>query len=287
MNNLDNFLVENKIILNNYAKKYIEKLDIPVELKNSILYSLINEGKKIRPLMFLLMLKHYNIDYMKYLDIALSIELMHVYSLIHDDLPSMDNDDYRWGKLTNHNVFGEDVAILSGDAMQSLSFEIVSTNKYIDDATKIKLIELLAKYSGVAGMISGQIYDIKQKNYNIDKSYLKKMHKLKTGNLLILPLLFACYISKRASDLELLTEFGKELGIAYQIKDDILDYYGEFDMIGKLPSDEGKITYLSFYGIKECESLLEFHTENAKKISLELQCNFLYNLSDKLLIRKK
>lgn len=286
MNSFEQFINENRNSLNIYAKEYIENLEIPELLKESIIYSLVNDGKKIRPLSFLYLLKFYKIDYKEYFDIALAIELVHTYSLVHDDLPEMDNDDYRWGKPTNHRVYGQDIAVLTGDSMLTLAFEVLSKAN-INDTLKVNLIQQFANYSGAMGMIAGQVYDVKQKNYQVDANYLKLMHSLKTGRLIELPLDFACKIARKESDLDYIRSFGKELGIAYQIKDDILDYYGEFEKIGKLPSDEDMITYLSFYGIDECKELLEKHTTNAIEISRKLENNLLKDLANYLLKRDK
>lgn len=286
MNSFVQFINENRNSLNIYAKEYIENLEIPELLKESIIYSLVNDGKKIRPLSFLYLLKFYNIDYKEYFDVALAIELVHTYSLVHDDLPEMDNDDYRWGKPTNHRVYGQDIAVLTGDSMLTLAFEVLSKAN-INDTLKVNLIQQFANYSGAMGMIAGQVYDVKQKNYQVDANYLKLMHSLKTGRLIELPLDFACKIARKESDLDYIRSFGKELGIAYQIKDDILDYYGEFEKIGKLPSDEDMITYLSFYGIDECKELLEKHTTNAIEISRKLENNLLEDFANYLLKRDK
>ena len=286
MNSFEQFINENRNSLNIYAKEYIENLEIPELLKESIIYSLVNDGKKIRPLSFLYLLKFYNINYKEYFDVALAIELVHTYSLVHDDLPEMDNDDYRWGKPTNHRVYGQDIAVLTGDSMLTLAFEVLSKAN-INDTLKVNLIQQFANYSGAMGMIAGQVYDVKQKNYQVDANYLKLMHSLKTGRLIELPLDFACKIARKESDLDYIRSFGKELGIAYQIKDDILDYYGEFEKIGKLPSDEDMITYLSFYGIDECKELLEKHTTNAIEISRKLENNLLEDFANYLLKRDK
>ena len=286
MNSFEQFINENRNSLNIYAKEYVENLEIPELLKESIIYSLVNDGKKIRPLSFLYLLKFYKIDYKKYFDIALAIELVHTYSLVHDDLPEMDNDDYRWGKPTNHCVYGQDIAVLTGDSMLTLAFEVLSKAN-INNDLKVNLIQQFANYSGAMGMIAGQVFDVKQKNYQVDADYLKSMHSLKTGKLIELPLDFACKIAQKESDLNLIRQFGKELGIAYQIKDDILDYYGEFEKIGKLPSDEDMITYLSFYGIDECKELLEKHTTNAIEISRKLENNLLEDFANYLLKRDK
>lgn len=286
MNSFEQFISENRNSLNIYAKEYIENLEIPELLKESIIYSLVNDGKKIRPLSFLYLLKFYNIDYKEYFDVALAIELVHTYSLVHDDLPEMDNDDYRWGKPTNHRVYGQDIAVLTGDSMLTLAFEVLSKAN-INDTLKVNLIQQFANYSGAMGMIAGQVYDVKQNNYQVDANYLRLMHSLKTGRLIELPLDFACKIARKESDLDYIRSFGKELGIAYQIKDDILDYYGEFEKIGKLPSDEDMITYLSFYGIDECKELLEKYTTNAIEISRKLENNLLEDFANYLLKRDK
>ena len=286
MNNFKLFIETNKDKLNAFAKKYVEKLEMPDILKESITYSLVNDGKKIRPLSFLYLLKYYGIDYSKYFDIALAIELVHTYSLVHDDLPEMDNDDYRWGKYTNHKVYGQDVAVLTGDAMLTLAFEVLSDADVKPDL-KVRLIKQFANYSGAMGMIAGQIYDVKQKNYDVDADYLRKMHSLKTGRLIELPLDFACLVANKLEDYDDVKEFGQQLGIAYQIKDDILDYYGDFEKIGKLPSDEEMITYLSFYGIEECEELLKQHTFNAITVAKRLNNNLLEDFANYLLKRDK
>lgn len=286
MNNFKAFIEENKEKLNTFAKEYIEKLEIPEILKESIKYSLVNDGKKIRPLSFLYLLKYYEIDYSKYFDIALAIELVHTYSLVHDDLPEMDNDDYRWGKLTNHKVYGQDVAVLTGDAMLTLAFEVLSDCD-VNPNLKVRLIKQFANYSGAMGMIAGQVYDVKQKNYNVDADYLRRMHSLKTGRLIELPMDFACLVANKSDDYAEIREFGQQLGIAYQIKDDILDYYGDFEKIGKLPSDEDMITYLSFYGIEECEDLLQKHTTNAINIAEKLNNDLLIDFANYLLKREK
>lgn len=286
MNNFKLFIETNKDKLNAFAKDYVEKLEMPDILKESITYSLVNDGKKIRPLSFLYLLKYYGVDYSKYFDIALAIELVHTYSLVHDDLPEMDNDDYRWGKYTNHKVFGQDVAVLTGDAMLTLAFEVLSVADVKPDL-KVRLIKQFANYSGAMGMIAGQIYDVKQKNYDVDADYLRKMHSLKTGRLIELPLDFACLVANKLEDYDDVKEFGQQLGIAYQIKDDILDYYGDFEKIGKLPSDEDMITYLSFYGIEECEELLKQHTFNAITIAKRLNNNLLEDFANYLLKRDK
>lgn len=286
MNSFEQFISENRNSLNIYAKEYIENLEIPELLKESIIYSLVNDGKKIRPLSFLYLLKFYNIDYKEYFDVALAIELVHTYSLVHDDLPEMDNDDYRWGKPTNHLVYGQDIAVLTGDSMLTLAFEVLSKS-IVNDTLKVKLIQQFANYSGAMGMIAGQVYDVKQKNYEVDANYLRKMHSLKTGRLIELPLDFACLVAQKDEELKYIQDFGKELGVAYQIKDDVLDYYGDFEKIGKLPSDEGMITYLSFYGIDDCKKLLGKHTNNAIEISRKLKNNQLEDFANYLLKRDK
>ena len=283
---MDNFLS-----LIEEDKRIIEdRLDLVYKNQNEFekmcAYSFSVGGKRIRAILLLESFKSYKEVSDLALDFAISLELIHNYSLVHDDLPEMDNDDYRWGKPTNHRVYGQDIAVLTGDSMLTLAFEVLSKSN-INDTLKVNLIQQFANYSGAMGMIAGQVYDVKQKNYQVDANYLKLMHSLKTGRLIELPLDFACKIARKESDLDYIRSFGKELGIAYQIKDDILDYYGEFEKIGKLPSDEDMITYLSFYGIDECKELLEKHTTNAIEISRKLENNLLEDFANYLLKRDK
>jgi len=283
---MDNFLS-----LIEEDKRIIEdRLDLVYKNQNEFekmcAYSFSVGGKRIRAILLLESFKSYKEVSDLALDFAISLELIHNYSLVHDDLPEMDNDDYRWGKPTNHLVYGQDIAVLTGDSMLTLAFEVLSKS-IVNDTLKVKLIQQFANYSGAMGMIAGQVYDVKQKNYEVDANYLRKMHSLKTGRLIELPLDFACLVAQKDEELKYIQDFGKELGVAYQIKDDVLDYYGDFEKIGKLPSDEGMITYLSFYGIDDCKKLLGKHTNNAIEISRKLKNNQLEDFANYLLKRDK
>ena len=236
-------------------------------LYESMNYSLMQGGKRIRPILSKAVLEMLHKDPADYKEFLCAMECIHTYSLVHDDLPAMDNDDYRWGKHTNHKVFGQDVAVLTGDAMLTLAFEVLSKAN-INDTLKVNLIQQFANYSGAMGMIAGQVYDVKQKNYQVDANYLKLMHSLKTGRLIELPLDFACKIARKESDLDYIRSFGKELGIAYQIKDDILDIEGDFLETGKESNDEEnhKMTYPSLYGLEKSKEMLSEYLKKANEI---------------------
>ena len=153
--------------------------------------------------------------------ISIDVEMIHTYSLIHDDLPAMDNDDYRRGKLTNHKVFGEGVAILAGDALLTMAFEVIAKAKDIDSEVKLKVIKEMSHASGAEGMVGGQVIDLESEGKRIDLETLKKMHSAKTGAL------FCCAIRSGAilagandKQLEALTNYARQFGLAFQITDD-------------------------------------------------------------------
>lgn len=228
-------------------------------IKEAMAYSLISNGKYVRPLIFLCLSNNKNYSKKIYYQIMMLIECIHTYSLIHDDLPSMDDDKFRRGKLTNHLVFGEDIAILAGDALNTYAFELLATLT-IEDSKKIKMIEILAKYSGVnSGMINGQVLDILS-NEEVDLSYLEKLHFQKTACLIQVPILFALIMNDEEEKLNLGMEIGQLVGLVYQIYDDYLDLYGDEALLGKeigKDRENNKKTYVDFYEKKELLELIE------------------------------
>lgn len=219
-------------------------------------YSLLQKGKRLRPMLLLAKLKDYKIEAEVGFPAAASLEMIHTYSLIHDDLPAMDDDDYRRGELTNHKKFSEAIAILAGDGLLTKAFEIITESNY-QDQIKVALINLLAKFAGHQGMIYGQELDIaERKLFDIDE--LSMIHRHKTGKLFATSLMMAAIIGKKTQDLTILEELGLNLGLAFQIHDDILDVVGDFKTIGKLPSDlkANKVNYVSLLGLKEAEIVM-------------------------------
>ena len=183
---LDAFRIEYQQLLNRELRALVEKLDAPSVIKNSMIYSLEAGGKRIRPLLLFATLDAFGIDPKKGLPVAASIEMIHTYSLIHDDLPSMDNDDLRRGKPTNHKVFGDAIATLAGDALLTYSFEVM--NRLSDDftppAVKMRLVVEMAKAAGAEGMVGGQVADMEGEDKVLSLEELEYIHIHKTGKLL-------------------------------------------------------------------------------------------------------
>ena len=265
--------------LKNEFNSYLKTLYCEDEIDEIISYSLVNEGKRIRPLFFFAILLGYNIDHRDYFDVAASFEMIHTYSLIHDDLPAMDNDDYRHGKLSSHKMFGEDCAILAGDALLSDAFMLIADSKYLDPSIKIALVRELSDAIGSKGMVRGQFYDLKNEKGN-NSYHILDINYLKTAKLLSIPFIFAAYIAKKEYKLEKFLEISDDIGLAFQIQDDILDIEGEFEVIGKTPlkdSKSNKQTYVNQFGLEEAKNKVEilFKTIN-KNIDNIVDLNNIY-----------
>lgn len=221
-------------------------------------YSIFAGGKRLRPILTLKSCELVGGNYQDAINFALSIEMIHTYSLIHDDLPSMDNDDFRRGKLTNHKVFGEGIAVLAGDGLLNFAFETMIKDivNDIDKAQrKIKALKVIADAAGVFGMIGGQVVDIMSEGKRIDENTLLYIHAKKTSALIEASILAGAIIGGASSDeIKRLTSYAKAIGLGYQIRDDILDKIGDSEKLGKnVGSDEenNKVTYLTFYEIEE------------------------------------
>jgi geranylgeranyl diphosphate synthase, type II len=240
-------------------------------LEDAMQYSLSAKAKRIRPLLTIATFLMFSKDITKIMPIACAIEMIHTYSLIHDDLPAMDNDDFRRGKPTCHKKFGEDMAILAGDTLNSLAFEIISHElpKYYDDHKTIKAINLLSSTCGVLGMAGGQVMDIKGSKEMQDEVYLKSMHMLKTGALIKASIIIPA-ILESADDIILfnLTNFGHHLGLLFQIMDDVLDVSGSEKKLGKSinkDKEQDKLTYVQLYGMDGAKKMLRKEAEMALK----------------------
>lgn len=264
-------------LIDEISISFIQKLDLAKNLKEAILYSYTAGGKRIRPLLLLATLHAFSEEVTKGLHTACSLEFIHTSSLIHDDLPAMDNDDFRRGKLTNHKVFGEAAAILAGDALLVNAFELITLDERIDDTVKVKLLSLLAHNSGARGMIGGQQLDIENEDKTLDLDLLKKINEHKTGKLIEFALLAAAIIAKKeVSVLNTLKQVSYHIGIAFQIQDDILDVVGNKSIIGKpIHSDEKnhKSTYVSLLGLERAKDELMNHYEKALNLLDSLAMN--------------
>ena len=240
-------------------------------------YSLQAGGKRIRPLLIFATLKAFNKEPKYGLPVACSVEMIHTYSLIHDDLPAMDDDDFRRGKPTNHKVFGEAYAILAGDGLLTYGFQVLAEMKDVSPEIRVKIIQELAKAAGPEGMVAGQVADLEGEGKNLNLEQLEYIHTRKTGKLLAF-CIKAGAILAGADDhtINQLEEFAYHIGLAFQIRDDILDIEGTTDVLGKnVGSDEGnqKSTYPKLLTMAGAKEKLNEHLASAKAILASLPIN--------------
>jgi geranylgeranyl diphosphate synthase type II len=212
----------------------ILSIEAPVILKEAMNYSLAAGGKRVRPLFLLAVLDFLKVKHGEALAVGATIEMVHTYSLIHDDLPSMDNDDFRRGKLTNHKVYGEALAILAGDGLLTYSFGALARLKEVSAEKKLELIHLLSKAAGAEGMVGGQVLDIESERKKVTVEELETIHINKTGALLSFSIEAGAILAHVDDNIrKALTDFGFHIGLAFQIQDDILDIEGTTEELGK------------------------------------------------------
>ena len=278
MNNENSFLEHNLSRINQALIESLPEENFS-EITKAIHYSVMNGGKRLRPQLMLLMADALKVDVSnKTIDLmAAAGELIHCYSLIHDDLPAMDDDDFRRGQLSCHKKFDEATAILAGDAIQPLSLEILTSieDNNLSDSTKSKIINVFAKACGPKGMVEGQNLDIKSESKNLNEDELDRIHFLKTGKLIEACVLSVCLLKKeiREEEIEKLIEFSEKFGLAFQIRDDILDVIGNEQEIGKpVGSDQekNKSTYASVLGITKSQLKAEKLSKDAIDILISL-----------------
>ena len=253
---------------------YSQKPQVSEDLIASILYSVESGGKRIRPLLFLEMLEGFGMDLTEgHFDVAAALEMIHTGSLIHDDLPAMDDDDYRRGRLTNHKKFGEATAILAGDSLFLDPFGLVA-NAELADKIKVHLIAELSQASGTYGMVGGQMLDVEGEERQLELTELQAIHANKTGKLLTFPIVAAGIVANVSEvDLVRLHEAGALIGLAFQVRDDILDVTATFDEIGKTPKKDllaDKATYPSLLGLEQSYDVLNQSIDQALAIFQKL-----------------
>lgn len=258
--------------------KYLDEIEAAIErslvklgestLADAMRYTTRLGGKRIRPLLTLAAADIYG-DYRNTLDCAVAIEMIHTMSLIHDDLPAMDNDDYRRGKLTNHKVFGEAQAVLAGDSHTVYAFEVIADSPTLSDKAKVACTKILAAYSGIDGMMGGQSLDIIHENKLIeskDFEILKEIHFKKTTKLFQAALLMGAVANGANNGAKhVLEQFGAKVGLAFQVQDDILDETSTFEATGKATKKDalkGKLTYPKVFGLERSKEMRdEYLTE--------------------------
>ena len=256
------------IFLKNYLKKRTEN----TQLFNALKYGLFSGGKKFRSYLIVTSGKLFNLNYKQLIAIGAAVECMHSYSLIHDDLPSMDDDDFRRGKKSTHKVFGEATAILAGNSLLTLAFEILSSNNInINAKSKINLINALASSAGHSGIAGGQYLDLKFEKMRVNKNLIIDMQNKKTGELISFCTESAAIMANKNSHRKLLKRIGLDIGLLFQITDDLLDLYGDKNKTGKptrRDKQKGKATVIKSLGVNKtiefCYELLDNITDKLK-----------------------
>ena len=288
-------LKEYSHLINNALESYLETNDENSRLVNEAMqYSTFAGGKRLRPVLLLATYKLFKDDMTNALPFAAAIEMIHTYSLIHDDLPAMDDDDYRRGKLTNHKVFGEGIAILAGDGLLNKAYEvllseIVESNNPVIVAKAAKVI---GDAAGVKGMIGGQVADIVSEDQEITAEALDYIHAHKTGALIEASMVSGAILAgAQPQDIKKIKQVGKNLGLAFQIKDDVLDIIGDEKQLGKqIGSDKAneKATYPKLYGIDACHKMIRELTKESNQVLDEYlpQSRFLKELNNYLMDRE-
>ena len=263
-------LKEYQNLVNSELEKYLKKQEVPERMLNSSMeYSLMAGGKRLRPILVLATYEIFRKDIEKCMPYAVAIEMVHNFSLIHDDLPGIDNDDFRHGKPTNHKKFNEATAILAGDGLLNYAYMVISDDlkntKQEDLKNKIKVFSEFSL--SVDRMIAGEYVDTEYEGKQITDEYLEYIHKNKTGALLKLCVRMGAILANaNSTDLEKLTRYAEKIGLAFQIKDDILSEEGNEEILGKPVGNDKKLekcTYVSKYGLQGAKDILEKITNDA------------------------
>lgn len=277
-----------------YLKTYFNSREgYDKKIYEAMSYSLNIGGKRIRPLFFINAYSIYKDNYKDVIEIAAAIEMIHTYSLIHDDLPCMDNDDLRRGKPTNHKVFGEAIALLAGDGLLNEAMNLMFEYCNKEDNNAIKACYLISKAASASGMIGGQTVDILSSGKNLSSDELKFMHKKKTGELIKAAVVSGAVLGgAKEEEVKLISEYGDKVGLAFQIKDDILDVIGDSKIMGKKAKSDienNKTTYVTTYGIDVCKKLCTNLTEECISIldKINGDTEGLKKITEFLLERKK
>ncbi|AIY79281.1 polyprenyl synthetase family protein [Clostridium botulinum] len=281
-----------KNVIDEYLKNYfINRNSYNKAVYESAGYSVNIGGKRIRPILLILTYSLYKDNIEKIMPMAAAIEMIHTYSLIHDDLPCMDDDDLRRGKPTNHKVFGENIAVLAGDALLNEAMTLLMKSSLELGESALKASYEISKAAGPEGMIGGQVVDVLSEVSEISKEELEYMHEKKTGELIRVSIVAGGILARVPSgDIEALNEYGKKLGLAFQIKDDILDVIGTKETLGKATNRDkelNKTNFITVYGLEKCEELCKMLTDECIKIldNLSVDASLLKELTHNLLNR--
>ena len=256
-------------------QEFYQSKEVSADLTETILYSIEAGGKRIRPLLLLELLEGFGLELTPaHFQVAAALEMIHTGSLIHDDLPAMDNDDYRRGRLTSHKKFGEDMAILAGDSLFLDPYGLVAMAE-LPSQVKVELIAELSLAAGSFGMVAGQVLDMQGEGRKLTMDQLQTIHANKTGKLLAYPFVAAGIIAQTGqSVLRKLRQAGELLGLAFQVRDDILDVTASFEQIGKTPQKDlaaEKSTYPALLGLDGARAFFDETLEQAKSLLEQLE----------------
>ncbi len=288
---LDEYMKKINLDLEEYMKKEVENCGLQKEIAEAMSYTLFAGGKRIRAILVKEFCRLCGGEEKASVSAACAIEMIHAFSLIHDDLPCMDDDDFRRGKPSCHKVYGEAMALLAGDALENKAFEIIAEDKNLSDEVKIKLIGTISRAIGVCGMIGGQVIDTvcQDKMTNIDS--ISEMYRMKTGAIIRASCEMGCIVAEAYDKISIAGEYGEKLGIAFQIVDDILDIRGNEKALGKpVGSDKQnkKNTSAVLCGIDEAERIAQKFTDEAMGcLSAFEDGSFINEISEYLLKRNK
>lgn len=279
---------EKKELVNIVMDRFLPRKDeYPKQIHKAIRHSLFAGGKRLRPYLLIHTYLLFGNDIQSVLPVAGAIEMLHTYTLIHDDLPEIDNDDYRRGKKACHVVYGDDMALLAGDSLLVNSIELINSAE-LPEKLKLQLIREFTAETGGNGLIAGQYVDIVSEGKPANKKTLKYIHENKTARLLNLPIRFGCLLGNASDeDIKNMKIFGDKIGLAFQIMDDVLDVEGNQATLGKtIGKDESqkKMTYPAVYGLEKSKEMAEELITSArnrlekygeKAIYLDLLANFM------------
>lgn len=280
-------LVEQQLV-----KELEQEPPLDETLAAAMKYSLMAGGKRLRPILLMAAADAVGAKGTDYLTAGCALEMIHTYSLIHDDLPAMDNDDYRRGKLTNHKVYGDGMAVLAGDALLTLAFEVLTRQQHTDAATLLRVVKEISTAAGMNGMVGGQAIDLESEGKHIDMETLRRMHMGKTGALFRAALRSGAILAGAdEKKLAALTDYAEKFGLAFQITDDILDVIGDEKFIGKpVGSDirNEKSTYVTLTSLEEAQKLAKETVDGAVAALQDFgpEADFLRQLVRYMLERK-
>ncbi|SIS54049.1 polyprenyl synthetase family protein [Salimicrobium salexigens] len=274
---MDQYLKEQKAWIDEKIYKKINEFTSEGRLRDSIIYSMKAGGKRLRPMLMKATFESFSDSDPLYVSPAVALEMLHTYTLIHDDLPAMDDDDMRRGRWTNHIEFDEATAILAGDSLLTMSFELISSDPSLSSEQKVFIVHQFSRAAGPKGMVAGQMWDMQYEDLEIDVDTLKRIHSNKTGKLIAFSIITGGYLAGlEEGKLQKLKEIGEAVGLIFQIQDDILDVTGDTAKLGKATgSDESnlKSTYPKLLGLEGAKQEKQKYERRVEELLGDLEAD--------------